>query len=33
VQGFLSLEACTFGGTRGQPFELVDAKQKRKVDK
>jgi hypothetical protein len=33
VQGFLSLEACTFGGTRGQPFELVDAKQKCEVDK
>jgi hypothetical protein len=31
VQGFLLLEASTFGGTGGQPFELVHAKQKRKV--
>jgi hypothetical protein len=31
VQWFLLLEACTFGGTRGQSFELVHAKQKCKV--
>jgi hypothetical protein len=31
VQGFLLLEACTFGGTRGQPLELVHAKEKCKV--
>lgn len=31
VKGFLLLEACTFGGTRGQPLELVHAEQKGKV--